>query len=279
MAVQKSTVTKTSSTKTESRPNHKSLAPNIPIIPILVVLLVVAAFALGYLINRVQYFQDKVQQAAVPVAPVQAEHPLTKDNLVKYAKALSMDTNKFSQCLTDGKYKKAVQDDTAQGVKLGVNGTPAFFINGHLIVGAQPIQVFTDAIDLLLAGGDLSSPTGAAKYLGDDDPANGEVGDIKQDVEIGNAPMKGNKDAKVTMIEFSDFECPFCSRFFTQSLGTIMQKYVDTGKMNIVYKQFPLTSIHSHAAMTAEASLCASDQGKFWEYHDKLFTTMSTASQ
>ncbi len=92
------------------------------------------------------------------------------------------------------------------------------------------------------------------------------------DVEEGHLPVLGNKDAKVTIIEFSDFQCPFCKTLFDESLAQIKKDYVNTGKAKFAYRHYPLTSIHPNAQITAEASECANEQGKFWEYHDQLFT-------
>jgi len=80
-------------------------------------------------------------------------------------------------------------------------------------------------------------------------------------------PARGPKDAKITIVEFSDFECPYCGAAH-DTVEQVMTTYA--GKVRLVYRQFPL-SFHPHAAKAAEASLCAADQGKFWEYHDVLF--------
>ncbi|HLC51942.1 MAG TPA: thioredoxin domain-containing protein [Candidatus Nanoarchaeia archaeon] len=82
--------------------------------------------------------------------------------------------------------------------------------------------------------------------------------------------VKGDKDAPVTIVEWSDFECPFCARFYTETLGLINEQYIKTGKVKLVYKDFPL-SFHPNAQKAAEAAECAADQGKFWEMHDLLF--------
>jgi len=91
------------------------------------------------------------------------------------------------------------------------------------------------------------------------------------DVSAGHLPVLGNKDAKVTLVEFSDFQCPFCKSMFDESLPQIKKDYIDTGKVKLAYRHFPLTSIHPNAQKAAEASECANDQGKFWQYHDELF--------
>jgi protein-disulfide isomerase len=80
-------------------------------------------------------------------------------------------------------------------------------------------------------------------------------------------PARGPENAKVTIVEFSDFQCPFCSRAI-KTVDDVVKQY--DGKVRLVFRQFPL-DFHQQAAKAAEASLCAGDQGKFWEYHDKLF--------
>ncbi len=93
-------------------------------------------------------------------------------------------------------------------------------------------------------------------------------------VNAGDDPIKGLKDAPVTIIEFSDFQCPYCGRFFIQTLPLIEKNYIETGKVKFVYRDFPLGS-HQYAQKAAEAAKCADEQGKFWEYHDKLFSNQN----
>jgi protein-disulfide isomerase len=88
----------------------------------------------------------------------------------------------------------------------------------------------------------------------------------------GKAPAFGPADAKVTIVEFSDFQCPFCSRA-ANVVHQLKEKYGD--KVHFVFRQFPL-SFHQNAHAAAEASLAAEAQGKFWEYHDKLFANQQS---
>ena len=92
-----------------------------------------------------------------------------------------------------------------------------------------------------------------------------------QDVSIKGAPFLGDADAKLTLVEFTDYQCPFCKRHFNAVLPQIKKDYVDTGKLKYVMRQFPLVRIHPRATKASEAALCAGDQGKYWEVHDRIF--------
>ncbi len=94
-------------------------------------------------------------------------------------------------------------------------------------------------------------------------------------VSLDDDPMIGDPDAPVTIVEFSDFECPFCARFHRETLPLIMQNYVETGAVNIVYRDFPIDRIHPNARAAHIASECADEQGAFWPYHDVLFEGQS----
>ncbi|PYS38187.1 MAG: hypothetical protein DMG14_18620 [Acidobacteria bacterium] len=88
-------------------------------------------------------------------------------------------------------------------------------------------------------------------------------------------PSRGPADAKVTIVEFSDFECPYCGGLFP-TLKQVEKNYAQ--QVRIVYRQFPLANIHPHAQKAAEASLCANEQQKFWEFHDSMFSNQSELS-
>ncbi len=87
---------------------------------------------------------------------------------------------------------------------------------------------------------------------------------------VDGDPFKGSKNAPVTIVEFSDFQCPYCARFAQQTLPLIEQNYIKTGKVKLVFKDFPL-GFHANAKKASEAANCAGDQEKYWEYHDRIF--------
>ncbi len=92
-------------------------------------------------------------------------------------------------------------------------------------------------------------------------------------VSVMNDPVLGKKDAPVTIVEFSDYECPFCKKAFTEVLPQIKKEYIDTGKVKLVYKDFPL-NFHANAQKEAEAAQCAFDQGGdavYYQFHDSIF--------
>ena len=95
---------------------------------------------------------------------------------------------------------------------------------------------------------------------------------IIQNVSADDDPAIGSDDAKITVIEFSDFQCPFCEKFATNTFSQLKTEYVDSGKVKFVYRDFPLDRIHPNARGAALAAGCANEQGKFWEYHENLFS-------
>lgn len=88
-------------------------------------------------------------------------------------------------------------------------------------------------------------------------------------------PFKGDKNAKLTIVEFSDYQCPFCSKHALETLPQIEKEYVKTRKVKYVFGDLPLEAIHPNAFKAAEGVRCAGDQGKYWEMHDQLFKNQS----
>lgn len=101
----------------------------------------------------------------------------------------------------------------------------------------------------------------------------------KVQVSVDDDPSAGDKNAEVTVIEFSDFQCPFCRISYTDTIPQLKKEYIDTGKILFVYRDFPLSSIHPSALPAALAANCANEQGKFWEYHNKVFDEQNKLGQ
>ncbi len=94
-------------------------------------------------------------------------------------------------------------------------------------------------------------------------------------INIDGAPFLGEKNARVTMVEFSDYQCPFSARNFQQTFPQVVSEYVKTGKLKYVFRDFPLESLHPLALKASVAARCAGEQGKYWEMHDKLFANQN----
>lgn len=213
------------------------------------------------------------------------ESPLSEENLENYAKDVGLNKKDYEKCFADEATLAKVTADTQEGASLGVQGTPGFFINGRFLGGAFPFENFKEIIDKELAGtgsdncADYSEELQQYCMSAEDLAALGEgetdTSPFKpQAVEVsaGEAPVYGKADAKVTIVEFSDFECPYCARAY-DTVNQIKEAYPNDVK--IVYKHFPLSNIHPNAENAAKAAVCAQEQGKFWEMHDKLFESQT----
>jgi len=96
------------------------------------------------------------------------------------------------------------------------------------------------------------------------------VSDVNVVLDVSGDPAKGNPDAMLTLVEFTDYQCPFCGRHVKSVMPQVLKEYVDTGKVRYVIRDFPL-SFHKNAKNAAYAAHCAGEQGKYWEMHDVLF--------
>ena len=205
---------------------------------------------------------------------------LGKPEIEKYAAEVGLNVGKLKKDWDDPKIKAEVEQDQKVAGEVGANGTPTFFINGRELVGAQPADAFEKIIDdelkkvdeLMKKGTPLKDVYKKRLEEAALAPAPAPAGapaapEGKQDVKLGDAPVKGPASAKVTVVLFSDFQCPFCSRALP-----VMKEIEDEykGKVRLAFKQLPLP-FHDKAHLAAQASLAANEQGKFWPYHDKLF--------
>jgi protein-disulfide isomerase len=125
----------------------------------------------------------------------------------------------------------------------------------QLIQGQKTIESDLKEIKAFLRG--AAPPSNAA-------PANMVLG-------INGHPSKGRKDARLALVEFSDYECPFCGRYFRETWPMIQQEFISAGKIKYIIRDFPIESMHRNAFKAAEAASCAGKQGKYWEMHDRLF--------
>jgi len=248
-----------------SQPNNNILYVMMGVITLFLIFMMVKMFSL----------EKKINSGATGSAPVaQQESVISVPNLKKYAKELKLNTGKFNKCLDSGEKKTLVDKDTKYGSSLGVQGTPGFFINGRFLGGAFPFSAFKEIIDKEISGTGSNS---CADYTESnlksqcDETGTDQSKAFKllaKDIDVTGMTAEGAKNAKVTIVEFSDFECPFCVRAYP-TVKQILSEYKND--VRVFYKQFPLTQIHPQAEKAAEASLCAGDQGKFWEWHNKIF--------
>ena len=123
------------------------------------------------------------------------------------------------------------------------------------------------------AASTINSPQKAAAAV-EPTPAPQQI--KRYDVPEDGDPSLGPQTAAITIIEFSDFECPYCRKWQLEVWPQLVQEYGD--QVRLVYRDFPLYGLHANAAPAAEAANCAGDQGQYWDFHDKLFTTDSTYS-
>ncbi len=209
---------------------------------------------------------------------------LTRPDLEKYAGEIGLDVPKFKAALDSHKYKDRIKKDSDDAEKYGARGTPNFFINGRNLRGAQPLEAFKSTIDEEIKKADAKLKEGVSRAnlyaeltkngldkAAPPPPPPAAAGEPDANVvykaEIGSAPVKGPKDALVTIVIWSDFQCPFCGRV-EPTLAKVEEEY--KGKVRLVWKDLPLP-FHQNAMPAAIAARAAGEQGKFWEMHDKLF--------
>jgi protein-disulfide isomerase len=137
-----------------------------------------------------------------------------------------------------------------------------------LDVAGQQVETYATTDGKLLFTGalELDSPPPAPAPA----PSQQSGSEVDMEALMDDDAVEGDPDAPVTIVEFSDYECPFCARFYSQTLGQIREEYVETGKVKIVFRDYPLP-FHSQAQKAAEAAECAGEQDKYYEMHDKLF--------
>jgi protein-disulfide isomerase len=203
---------------------------------------------------------------------------LGRADLERYAARIGLDLGRFRRDLDGHAHRARIEADQRLASDLGARGTPTFFVNGRLLRGAQPFESFALVVDreaerarALVARG--TSPALVYDELtrdGRTGPAPIEEPDADRVYPIVSdprAPSRGSPGAAVTLIEFTDFQCPFCSRV-VPTLAQLEQAYA--GRVRIEFRHYPLP-FHQNARLAHEAAAEAHAQGRFWPYHDLLF--------
>ncbi len=222
----------------------------------------------------------------------QNQRELTRDKLEAIAQQVGLDMAGVRRALDSNAHQQAIQADQELARQIGAGGTPNFFVNGRQITGAQPCEAFKTVIDEEIARAQQlvrsgtpaaqvyaaltrdgrTSPAPAANAGDDERPAPRQPDpNAVYKLELsGQLPQRGPNDALVTIVEFSDFECPFCGRV-EPTLDQIAERYGND--VRIVWMNNPLP-FHRNAGPAATAALEAFEQGgsaKFWAMHEKLF--------
>lgn len=218
------------------------------------------------------------------------QQALMPEQLPGHAKEVGMDVAKFEACLKDHKYKAHVEKDMAAAGKVQATGTPAFYINGRKLGGARPFDDFKKIIDEEITKAEAKLKDGVAKKdlyakmiengkeFVPPPPLDPKVNDFTYD----GSPFLGPKDAKVKIVEYKDFQCPFCSRI-NPALKQVEKNL--RGKVALVWKHYPLSNqcnpdmprdMHPAACMAHYWSMAAEEQGKFWEWETIIFDNFQT---
>ena len=219
------------------------------------------------------------------------QRTLTRENIEKYAAEVGLDVEKLKKDLDDKTYEQAVKDDMAFARKMAVNSTPTFFVNGRMLK-ARSVDAIKAAVEEEKALAKKLMDKGAKKgevYARIMKAAKAERKSAKKPnkrrpgtpdpktnfaVPTGDRPAVGPADALVTIVEFSDFQCPFCTRV-NPTLKKIKETYPKD--VRVVFRNLPLP-MHKNAPGAARAGLAAHQQGKFWEMHDAMFAKQKTLS-
>jgi protein-disulfide isomerase len=194
------------------------------------------------------------------------------------ARKIGVDMKKYEACLSSGRAEARVQKSIAAAQALGFNATPTFqFVNQATgktfsMSGAESVEVFSLWLDSMLAGKEPPQAKAADKpQLPAWAKAEGLMPDpARPGYTISGDPYRGNPNAKLVLVEFTDFECPACKRHAADTTAMVEKDFIETGKVLWIVKHFPLR-MHPRAPIAAAAAECAGRQGRFWSMHDVLF--------
>jgi len=206
---------------------------------------------------------------------------LEDDDLESIARSAHLDVSKVKKAIASKKYAAMIAEDTDLSEEVKASGTPHFFINGRRLVGAQPIEKFTSLIDEELTKAKTLVARGVRKQaVYDELQKSAQAADPPEMKTIPAAtadqPFLGSRDAKIVIVEFADFQCPFCSRV-EATMQELLTQY--PGKIKIVWRHRPL-AFHPDAHLASEAAVEAFRQkgnDAFWAYRTMLFKNQSSS--
>ena len=213
------------------------------------------------------------------------------------AQELGADPTQYGSCVANSETQLArVNESLSEAQSLGFTGTPSFRIvreetgDTFSLTGAQPYDTFSEWIETIAAGG---TPQGAAQaQQQQQQQQQGEGGLPYWATAEGLAPdpdrpgftvagdmYKGSSDAPIVIVEFSDFQCPYCSQHALTTQPILDEVFVNNGEVMWVFKHFPIENIHPFAISASVAAECAAGQEAFWDFHHRLFVDMSQWSR
>lgn len=200
---------------------------------------------------------------------------------VDLATDINLDGGKFEECMLENDTSE-IKADLSYASSIGANGTPAFFvgkstdtneIEGVRISGALPYETFVEVIEGLASNDNARVVNALAVTVPEGQPAP-VFDDYLQLVSLDDDPVKGSSDAPITIVEFSDYECPFCQRHFQSTYSDLDRNYISQGKVKYVFRDLPLPFHDPVATEAALAANCARKQGgdeAYFSYHDEYF--------
>jgi len=211
-----------------------------------------------------------------------ASPQLDADTLERYAQEIGLDVERWKRDQNDPKVAATIQRDMDLATNLNVSGTPAFFVNGRRLPGgAAPLDAFSNLIDeelnkaeAMVRGGVPASQVYAR--MQERAVASAIPPPVVKKVDVpADSPSFGPAMAKVTIVEWSDFQCPYCARA-APMVEQIRQAYPKD--VRFVFRHYPLP-MHPDAPLAARAGVAAQAQGKFWQMHDWMYAHQHELNQ
>jgi protein-disulfide isomerase len=269
-----------------SQHNH---APQMNMgIPLFLGFVVAGALIAGAILYTGGAFTKGMQPGGTPNVPGDAQQAGSTveganqiEKRINLAGTVGLDKEKFKACIEKSdktEVTKDVDDLTKAFVEYnktlpdprdGLGGTPTFIVGkvvdgnmveGQAIVGALPFETFDEFLDSWSKGNKKVMP--------------GYTQDKLIKVSLDDDPVYGNKDSQIIMVEVSDYECPFCQRYYNDAYQQIKEKYIDAGKIKLVFRDFPIPGHNPVATDAHVAANCAKEQGgdeAYFKFHDAYF--------